>query len=49
MVAIKELDGEFFGQSTSHGVVRVATEEIFVDILAGSGIWPGDFRVLQHK
>ena len=42
-MALEELDEFFFDQRISLAVVTISGEEGETDILARSGIWPGDF------
>ena len=42
-MALKEIDKFYFDQRISLAVVTVGGEERNIDVLARSGIWPGDF------
>ena len=46
-MARKEIDKFYFDQRISLAVVTVGGEEGNIDVLARSGIWPGDFSVLR--
>ena len=42
-MALKEVDKFFFDQRISLPVVTTGGEEVEIDTVARSGIWPGDF------